>query len=84
MKMSTGLSPVFVFCASFVRGQTGMSQTVESTTTLPKAHRISITKPLDCRSVTTSFVSEKDSQLETKVSVGTGHLGIDRRGERSE
>jgi hypothetical protein len=35
---------------------------------------------LDCRSIATSFISEKDNQLETKVNVGTDHLGIDRKG----
>jgi hypothetical protein len=49
-----------------------------TTFALPKPQPVLLSKPMDCRALATTFVSEKAGHLEAETSVGTDHLTIVR------
>jgi hypothetical protein len=56
--------------------------TSKSTYSLPQPQKVSLARPVDCRPVATSFMSEKGGQLTLESSVGTDHLTIVRSGSK--
>ena len=56
----------------------------QATFELPRSRRITLAKPVDCRAIASTFLSEKDGRLEAETKRGTDHLIIIRTGRALE